>query len=268
MLTSTRSRRMPALLTRMSRSPNASIAVLTRRWAPSQSAMSSPLATASPPRGLDLGDDLVGRAVVGAGAVVGAAAVVDDDLGALGGEQQGVLAPEAAPGTGDDRHAPVESSHRPRPFVARRQPSQPRRRDRHRTAVSVGDGQKNDQVDGGAAAELVAGRRPARRRRCADDERCPGSMPSSEPTLQAGGGRASPAPGRASGRSRSGIVTRSTPFDGHERHGRAPRRPAVAGGRGRRTRRCRSGSSSLNTGSATAATSWIACELRPSPRRR
>ena len=37
MFTRTRSRRMPALLTRMSRSPKASIAELTRRWAPSPS---------------------------------------------------------------------------------------------------------------------------------------------------------------------------------------------------------------------------------------
>ena len=65
---------------------------------------------------LDLGDDLVGRAVVGAGAVVGAAAVVDDDLGPFGGEQQGVLAAEAAPGPGDDRDAPFESIPSPRSF--------------------------------------------------------------------------------------------------------------------------------------------------------
>ena len=49
MLASTRSRRMPALLTTACRSPNVSIAVLMRRCAPSQSATLSPLATASPP---------------------------------------------------------------------------------------------------------------------------------------------------------------------------------------------------------------------------
>src|SRR5436309_263452 len=49
MLTSTRSRRMPALLTRMWRSPKASTAELIRRWPPSQSATLSALATASPP---------------------------------------------------------------------------------------------------------------------------------------------------------------------------------------------------------------------------
>src|SRR4051812_41792520 len=49
MFTSTRSRRMPALLTSTCRSPNASTAALTRRWPPSQSATLSPLAIASPP---------------------------------------------------------------------------------------------------------------------------------------------------------------------------------------------------------------------------
>src|SRR4051794_16022687 len=49
MLTITRSRRMPALLTRMSRSPKCSMALLIKRWAPSQSATLSPLTIASPP---------------------------------------------------------------------------------------------------------------------------------------------------------------------------------------------------------------------------
>src|SRR3954447_14779319 len=49
MLTRTRSRRMPALLTRMSRSPKCSTAELIRRCAPSQSATLSPLTIASPP---------------------------------------------------------------------------------------------------------------------------------------------------------------------------------------------------------------------------
>ena len=49
MLTSIRSRRIPALLTSTSSRPKVSMAVLTSRWAPSQSETSSPLATASPP---------------------------------------------------------------------------------------------------------------------------------------------------------------------------------------------------------------------------
>ncbi len=49
MLMSTRSRRMPALFTRMCRSPKVSTAVSTRRLAPSKSATLSVFATASPP---------------------------------------------------------------------------------------------------------------------------------------------------------------------------------------------------------------------------
>src|ERR1700730_9671069 len=49
MFTSTRSRRLPALFTRMSRSPNASIAEFTSRWPPSQSATLSAIAIAAPP---------------------------------------------------------------------------------------------------------------------------------------------------------------------------------------------------------------------------
>ena len=72
--------------------------------------------------GRDLGDDFVGRAVVRAGAVVGAATVVDDDLGSFGGEQKGVLATDAAPGSRDDRDASLECSHEPRTVVARTGP--------------------------------------------------------------------------------------------------------------------------------------------------
>src|SRR5437763_2974348 len=49
MFTITRSRRMPALFTSTCRSPKVSIAVRINRWAPSQSAALSRLATASPP---------------------------------------------------------------------------------------------------------------------------------------------------------------------------------------------------------------------------
>ena len=70
MLTSIRSRRMPALLTTTSRPPNVSHGLLDQRSAPSQSATSSPLATASPPPAGDLVDDRLGRAEAdGPGAV-------------------------------------------------------------------------------------------------------------------------------------------------------------------------------------------------------
>ena len=70
MLASTRSRRMPALLTTTWRSPNVSMAVLDQALgAGPKSATFSPLATASPPAADDLVDDLLGRARVGARAV-------------------------------------------------------------------------------------------------------------------------------------------------------------------------------------------------------
>ena len=46
--------------------------------------------------GRDLVDHLLGRRAVVTGAVDGASQVVDHDLGPLGGEQQGVLAADAA----------------------------------------------------------------------------------------------------------------------------------------------------------------------------
>ena len=91
-----RSRTKPALLTSTSSPPNVSIAVCTSRRAPSQSAMSSVLATASPPRGDDLVDDVLRRALVGAGAVARDAEVVHDDACALARERERVLAADAA----------------------------------------------------------------------------------------------------------------------------------------------------------------------------
>ena len=87
------------------------MAALTRRWPPSQSATSSALAMASPPEALDLVDHLLGRRAVVARAVDGPAEVVHDHLGALLGEQQRVLAADAAARPGDDGDAPVERSH-------------------------------------------------------------------------------------------------------------------------------------------------------------
>ena len=124
MLTSILSRRMPALLTSTWRSPNASTAASTRRFPPSQSVMSSALATASPPDDADLVRNLLGRGPVVARPVDGPAEVVDDDLGAFGREQQRVLAADPSAGPGDDRHPPVERTHVEVPLVILR-PSSP-----------------------------------------------------------------------------------------------------------------------------------------------
>jgi hypothetical protein len=61
----------------------------------------------------DLLDDLSGRAATTAGAVHLGPEVVDDDLGALAGHHQRVLAPDAASGAGDDGDPSFEdSAHR------------------------------------------------------------------------------------------------------------------------------------------------------------
>ena len=66
----------------------------------------------------DLVGHLLGGRAVGALAVGVPAEVVDDHLGALGGEEQRVLAAEPASGPGDDRHATVQRAHAPSPFPA------------------------------------------------------------------------------------------------------------------------------------------------------
>ena len=111
MLTSTRSRRMPALLTRTWRSPKASTAVSIRRLPPSQSADVVGVGHRLAPGRGDLVHHLLGRGAVVARAVDRAAEVVDHHLGPLGGEQQGVLASDAAAGPGDDRDPSVQCSH-------------------------------------------------------------------------------------------------------------------------------------------------------------
>ena len=111
MLVSMRSRRMPALFTSTCRSPNVSMAVLIIRWAPSQSATSSPLAMASPPAArISSTTSWAGPASAPEPSRV-AAQVVHHDLGALGGEQEGVLAADPAPRSGDDRHPSVQCAH-------------------------------------------------------------------------------------------------------------------------------------------------------------
>ena len=102
MFTSIRSRRMPALLTRTSRPPKVSMA-----W--SHEALGAVpvgdvvgVGDGLAPGGDDLVDDGLGRAGRRAGAVHGAAEVVDHDLGAVLGQEQGVLPPDAAAGAGHD----------------------------------------------------------------------------------------------------------------------------------------------------------------------
>ena len=56
-------------------------------------------------RRLDLLDDFVGRAQIGSDAVSGATEIVHDDLRAMGGQHQGVLATDAAAGAGHDANA-------------------------------------------------------------------------------------------------------------------------------------------------------------------
>ncbi len=69
---------------------------------PSIVATESWLATASCAVRRDLGDDLIGGAVVVAGAVGADAGVVDDDLRAFLGHEVGDAAADAAAGAGDD----------------------------------------------------------------------------------------------------------------------------------------------------------------------
>ena len=62
----------------------------------------------------DLGHRL-GRPLVSPLAGDGGAHVVDDDLGALLGQQQRLAPPDAVPGTGDDRDLPVDQTHSKHP---------------------------------------------------------------------------------------------------------------------------------------------------------
>src|SRR5450759_1453672 len=61
--------------------------------------------------GDDLVDDLLGRRSIGAVTVDITTKVVDDDLRALRREIQGVFAPDAASGAGDDRDPSVPVSY-------------------------------------------------------------------------------------------------------------------------------------------------------------
>jgi hypothetical protein len=106
----------------------------TMRSAAFQSDTLSVLATASPPAAL-ISATTSRRPVVGAGAVVAAAEVVHDHLGAMLREQQRLFAADAAAGPRDDRHTSVEQSHGSNPpsdrYVVERRPPGNRRASRH-----------------------------------------------------------------------------------------------------------------------------------------
>ena len=75
----------------------------------------------------DLRHDLLGRAEVATRPVDVAAEVVDDDLRALPGQAQRVLAADAAPRAGDDGHPAVAKTHVEYPLWRRGSPSCPAR---------------------------------------------------------------------------------------------------------------------------------------------
>ena len=115
MFTSIRSRRMPALLTSTSSPPKVSIACLTRRSAPSQSEMSSPLATASPPAATISSTTSLGRAARRARCrPCSPPRSLTTTLAPSRGQHQRVLAADAPAGAGDDAHSSfAHVSHAP-----------------------------------------------------------------------------------------------------------------------------------------------------------
>ena len=102
MLASMRSRRMPALLTSDVEAAEGVDGRLDEALGAVPVADVVAVGDGLAAHGLDLVDDLLRRALVGALAVHRAAEVVDDDLGAVVGQQQRVLAADAAAGAGDD----------------------------------------------------------------------------------------------------------------------------------------------------------------------
>ena len=105
------SRRMPALLTRMSSWPKVSTAWSTRAFAPSHELTSDGVDGGVAAAGPDELHDLLGGVLVAALALEGGADVVDDDLGALGGQQEGLLTSDPPACAGDDGDLAVEHSH-------------------------------------------------------------------------------------------------------------------------------------------------------------
>ena len=159
MLTIIRSRTMPALQTSVSSPPNVSMRLLRPcAPAPSQSLTSSPLTIASPPAAsISATTSWAGREV---GALAGerGAEVVDDHLGALGGEGEGVGPAEAAPGAGDDDDTSVADAHR---LVSCRGSGHDRRRAR-REGLGVLVAVAEVGVEHARRASSSAGRRPPR----------------------------------------------------------------------------------------------------------
>ena len=113
-----RSRRMPALLTRMSSRPKTSTAWSHHRLGLVEVGDVGAVDDGVAAHGLDLGDDLVGRPRVGAAAVGLRAEVVDHHRRALRRQHQRVLAPDAPPGTGHDRHPSLAHPSHPGPLLA------------------------------------------------------------------------------------------------------------------------------------------------------
>ena len=105
-LTSIRSRRKPALLTSTSRPPKVSIAWLHHRRGLLEVGDVGAVGDRLAAHRLDLGHDLARPGPSQAPSPAPRRAeVVDDDLGALAGELERVLAAQAAAGAGDDRDA-------------------------------------------------------------------------------------------------------------------------------------------------------------------
>ncbi len=97
-----RSRKMPALLTRMSTRPKASSAACTILSALPGSLIDSVEAIASPPAFLISSTTACAGPASCAAAVEARADIADDDTGAFGRHQKRDAAPDAAPRPGDD----------------------------------------------------------------------------------------------------------------------------------------------------------------------
>ncbi len=79
--------------------------------APSHELTSEALTAPSLPLVLNQFDDLLGGVPVAALTLQGSADVVDDDLGALGCQEDGLLSADPPSCAGDDGHLPVEHPH-------------------------------------------------------------------------------------------------------------------------------------------------------------
>ena len=105
------SRRIPALLMTMSSPPKISTALPDHRLGVGPRRHRSGVGDRRATGGDDLVDDLLGGPGIGARSVGGAAEIVDDDGGALTGEQQRLGAADASTRARDDGDLPVEPTH-------------------------------------------------------------------------------------------------------------------------------------------------------------